>query len=338
MAASFKLRIGLIGCGAFGESHLATFAGIPFVEVTAVSDVNEERARKVAERYKIRGVVRDFRELCSLPDLDAVSVVTTEDQHVAPVLAALEHGKHVFVEKPLATRLDDAERMLAAARKAGLILMPGHILRFETKYATVKEQLASGRLGRIVSIYARRNRPKWQGAIYKRTPLVLETAIHDIDTMLWYTAKKVKAVRCYDVSVEPGKGVDLTCGLLKFEDGALGLLQTMWLLPDKTAFLDDCMQVVTTSGVANIDILHSGLTIWREEGAEIPDVSYEPRLHGAVFGALREELTYFALCALEGRQPTIVTAEDGVEAVRVVLALLESARSDREIYLESRSS
>src|SRR6202023_372625 len=105
---------------------------------------------------------------------DAVSVVTTEDQHLEPVLSALEHGKHVFVEKPLATRLADAEKMLEAARQTDLILMPGHILRFETKYATVKEKLQSGRLGRIVSIYAKRNRPKWQGSIYKRTPLVLE--------------------------------------------------------------------------------------------------------------------------------------------------------------------
>jgi predicted dehydrogenase len=111
------------------------------------------------------------------------------------------------------------------------------------------------------------------------------------------------------------------------------LIQTSWVIPDKTPFLDDFMQVITTSGVANIDVLHSGLSIWREDGVEIPDVGYEPRLRGSVYGALREELSYFALCALENRQPTIVTAEDGVEAVRVALAFEESARSDREIDL-----
>jgi predicted dehydrogenase len=333
MTFSPKLRIGVVGCGAFGESHLATFAGIPFAEVTAVTDLNRERARKLASRYQIPRVAKEFRELCSLPDLDAVSVVSTEDQHLEPVLAALAQGKHVFVEKPLATQLEDAEKMLATARKTGLILMPGHILRFETKYATVKEQLHSGRLGRILSISAKRNRPKWQGRIYKRTPLVLETAIHDLDIMLWYTGKKVTSVRCYDVSVEPGRGADLTCATLKFENGALGLLQTMWLLPDKTPFLDDSMQVVTTSGVANIDMLQSGLTIWHEDGVEIPDVSYEPRLHGTVYGALREELSYFALCALEGRQPALLTAQDGIEALRVALALVDSAQTDREVRL-----
>jgi predicted dehydrogenase len=332
-----KLRIGLVGSGRFGESHLATFAGIPFVEVTAITDVVVERARQMAEQYKVPRVTKDFRELCGLKDLDAVSVVTTEDQHVEPVLAALENGKHVFVEKPIATRLSDAEKMAAAARKAGLILMPGHILRFETKYATVKERLDVGRLGRIISIYTRRNRPKWQASIYKRTPLALETAIHDIDVMLWYTGKQVKSVRGYDIAVEPGKDTDLTWAVLRFEGGALGVLQTMWLLPDKTPFLDDFLQVVTTSGIANIDILNCGLTIWCDEGAEVPDVSYEPRLRGSTYGALREELTYFARCVLEGRKPTLVTPEDGVEALRVGLAVVESARTDREIDVASIS-
>src|ERR1700730_17999533 len=119
-----KLRIGVVGCGIFGESHLATFAGIPFAEVTAVTDVDQERAQKLASRYGIQRVSKDFRELCSLPDLDAVSVVTTEDQHLEPVLSALEHGKHVFVEKPLATRLADAGAKAETDRRNRLLLLP----------------------------------------------------------------------------------------------------------------------------------------------------------------------------------------------------------------------
>jgi UDP-N-acetylglucosamine 3-dehydrogenase len=330
-----KLRIGIVGCGAFAESHLTALAGIPFVQVTAVTDVVAERARKLAERYEVPRIAQDFRELCSLKEVDAVSVVTTEDQHLEPVLAALESGKHVFVEKPMATCLSDAEKMLAAARKTGLILMPGHILRFETRYATVKEQLDSGRLGRIISLYTRRNRPKWQGTIYKRTPLMLETAIHDIDAMLWYTGKKVKSVRSYDVAVEPEKGVDLTWAVLKFEGGALGVLEAMWLMPNKTPFLDDFLQVIGTSGVANIDVVNSGLTMWRDDGVEVPDVSYEPRLRGSAYGALREELSCFARSVLEGQAPSLLTAEDGVEALRVGLAVAESGRTNREVEVAS---
>ena len=322
-----------MGCGSFGESHLATFAGIPFAKVTAVTDVRPERARALAGRYGVPTVAEDFRQLAAMADVDAVSVVTSEDQHLEPVLSALDCGKHVFVEKPLATRLQDAEQMAATASQRGLILMPGHLLRFDPRYATVKHQLTAGKLGRVLSMYARRNRPKWQGRIYKRTPLVLETAIHDIDAMLWYAGAKVESVRAWETVAEPGTGADLFCGVLQFAGGAIGMFQTSWMLPDKTSLLDDCFQVVTTSGVANIDILHSGLTLWTEEGAEGPDVCYEPRLFGAAYGALREQLAYFSLCCLQQRQPDILTAADGIEAVRVALALVQSATENRDIRL-----
>ncbi len=328
-----QLRVGLIGCGSFGESHLATFDGIPYARVIAVTDLAPERARRAAERYGIPHVARDIEELVTMPDIQAVSVVTTEDQHLEPVLAALARGKHVFVEKPMATSVEHAQQMIDAASNSGLILMPGHLLRFESKYATVREQLIAGRLGRILSIYARRNRPKWQGRIYKRTPLVLETAIHDIDTMLWYVGTKVKSVWGWDVSAEMDSQADLFCGVLRFEGGVIGIIQTSWILPDKTPFLDDCMQVLTASGVANIDVLHSGLSLWTEDGVEGPDVSYEPRLFNSVYGALREELAYFALCCLERSQPTIVTATDGLEAIKVSLALVQAAAENREIHL-----
>jgi len=332
-----KLRVGVVGCGAFGESHLMAMAGIPFLEVTAVTDIVKERASKMAERYKVRHVAPDFRELCSRPDVDAVNVVTTEDQHLEPVLCALKNGKHVFVEKPMATRLADAEDMLAAAREAGLILMPGHILRFETKYVMVKEQIDSGRLGRVLSMYTRRNRPQWQGAIYNRTPIVMETAINDIDIMLWYTGKKVKSARAYEISRDGAGGADIVWGALRFEDNAIGVLETTWMLPDKTPHLDDFLQVITTSGVANLDIMHSGLLICHDDGTEFPDVSYEPRLRGSAYGALREELNYFGLCALEGRKPDLLGPADGVEATRVGLAVVESARTDREVEVSSVS-
>jgi predicted dehydrogenase len=113
---------------------------------------------------------------------------------------------------------------------------------------------------------------------------------------------------------------------------ALGFVQTMWLLPDKANVQDDGMQVVATSGVANITI-HSGLSLWREDGQEIPEVSYEPRLRNTVFGALREELSYFALCVIQGCKPTVVTPQEGVEAVRTAVALIESGKTSKDVII-----
>src|SRR5262249_13363850 len=148
-----------------------------------------------------------------------------EDRHLEAVLLALANGKHVFVEKPMATTVEDGQKMLDAARQAGLILMPGHVCRFEAKYATVKEQLVSGRLGKIVSVSARQNRAKGLAATYKRTHQALVCCIHDIDIMLWYTGKKVKRVRGYEVQVNEGNGPDLTWGVFEFAEGGLGFVQ-----------------------------------------------------------------------------------------------------------------
>lgn len=332
-----QLRIGLIGCGAFGESHLAAIRGIPYATVVAVTDRDQERAHSVAARFDVPRIANDFLELCALDEVEAVSVVTTEDQHLEPVLAAFANGKHVFVEKPMATTVADAQIMADTASEMGLILMPGHVCRFETKYATVKEQLAAGRLGQVVSMTARQNRPKSLASKYKRTHQALVCCVHEIDIMQWYAQSKVTRVRAYETRLNHTPGPDLTWGILEFDGGTLGFVQTMWLLPDKANVQDDGMQVVGTSGVANITI-HSGLSLWREDGQEIPEVSYEPRLRNTVFGALREELSYFALCVIQGCKPTVVTPQEGVEAVRTAVALIESGNTGKDVTIAERGS
>jgi UDP-N-acetylglucosamine 3-dehydrogenase len=327
-----QLRIGLVGCGLFGESHLAALRGIPYATVVALTDLDEERARSLAARFNVPRVAKDFRELCSLDEVEAVSVVTTEDQHLSPVLAAFANGKHVFVEKPRATTVEDAQGMVDASRETGLILMPGHVCRFETKYATVKEQLTAGRLGQVVSMTARQNRPKGLAPKYKRTHQALVCCIHEIDIMQWYAQAKVTRVRAYEARLDHVAGPDLTWGILEFAGGALGFVQTMWLLPDKANVQDDGMQVVGTSGVANITI-HSGLSLWLQDGQEVPEVSYEPRVRGTIFGALREELSYFVLCVIQKCEPTVVTPQEGVDAVRTAVALIESGRTGKDVTI-----
>ena len=113
------------------------------------------------------------------------------------------HARHslpegmFFVEKPLATNLVECDAMIAASRTAGCFLMIGHILRFETKYAMLKDEIASNRLGKAVSMHARRNRPKSLLVLYGRTHPALEIFIHDVDLMLCYVNAPVRQVRGY---------------------------------------------------------------------------------------------------------------------------------------------
>jgi UDP-N-acetylglucosamine 3-dehydrogenase len=330
-----RVRIGMAGCGLFGESHLQAFRAVPAAQIAAVYDVERERAERAAHEFSIPRVCGSLAELCGLAELDAIDVVTPEETHLEPVLAALEAGKHLFVEKPLATDLQQCERMIRAADEAGKILMVGQIVRFETKAAMLKDEVAAGRIGKVISMHARRNRLKALLPRYGRTHPVIENSIHDIDLMLWYTGDRVHRVRGYDRNANGSKHADTFWGILEFAGGALGVVETIWLLPKCAGvLLDDAFQLVGDAGIGNISFFPGGLTFWRESGFEIPDVSYDPRVRGAALGALRDELAYFCDCVREGRQPSIITAREAKNAVRVALALMESARGGRDVEIK----
>jgi predicted dehydrogenase len=104
-----KLRVGVIGVGAFGEMHVATYQSLPDIEVVAISDSRPERLEQVGEKYHVSGRHHDYRELCARRDIEMISVVTQESAHLAPLLAAVEERKHVVLEKPIATSVEDAE-------------------------------------------------------------------------------------------------------------------------------------------------------------------------------------------------------------------------------------
>ncbi len=334
-----KVEIGLVGCGLFGESHLQAFRAIGAASVTAVYDPDRVRAERIAQEFNIPNVCNSLEEICDHPQLNAIDVVTPEHMHSESVLRAIGKGKHVFVEKPLALDLHQCEEMIAAARSANRILMVGHLLRFETKYAIVKDEIVGGHLGKIVSMHARRNRPKSLLPRYGRTHPALENCIHDIDLMLWYTQSKVKRVRGYGRSATGGLNHDTFWGVVEFESGAIGVLETIWLIPPSAGvMLDDALEVIGDKGVANIRLIPGSLELWREAGPETPDVGYDPRVAGSARGALREELAYFCDCVGANRQPEALKAEDAMAAAEIALALVASAKSDKEVEIPIRTS
>jgi len=329
------VRIGMIGCGLFGESHLRAYQAIPGVQVTAVYDPVTERAKTLAETFRIPHICSTLEDLCQLNVVDAVDVVSPEELHLEPVLAAFHAGKEVFVEKPLATDLNHCSRMIRAAAEAGRILMVGHILRFETKCAILKQEVESGRMGKIVSMHARRNRPSALLSRYDRTHPVLENSIHDIDLMLWYVGERVRRVRGFGRRATGRKHHDAFWGVLEFEGGSLGIVETIWLLPQKAGvLLDDAFQLVGDRGVGNLSLYPGALSFWRDDGFEIPDSGYDPRIRGAAAGALRDELMCFCECVRNHRQPEVITPREAKNAVRVALALVESGNQQQDIKID----
>ncbi len=329
-----RARIGLIGCGLFGESHLQAYRAVRSAEIAAVFDTDAALARRRAAEFGIPRVCASLDEICTLPDLHAIDVVTPEDAHLEPVLKAFASGKHVFVEKPFALNLEHCDRMMAAATAAGRALMVGQILRFETKYAMLNDEVRSGRMGRIVSMYARRNRIKTLLPRYGRTHPAIENSIHDIDLMLWYTGARVERVRGYGRKAVASVHHDTFWGVLEFDSGAIGVVETIWLVPQPAGvMLDDAFELVGDAGVAHLRLEPGSLTYWRQTGSESPDVSYDPRVNRSARGALREELAYFCECVLDGRLPQVITPIEAKRAVRVAMALVESALSGRDVEI-----
>lgn len=330
------IRVGIIGAGDFGELHIATFKEFAGVEVTAVCDTDEERLREVSEKYKIPHRFTDYHELCAMDELDMVSVVTPEAKHLDPTLAALSSEKHVLLEKPIATSIEDANQIVDAAEASPAFLMVGQILRFENKYATVKKALDDNRLGKVLSIHARRHRPRQLYRLYgDRVHLMLENSIHDIDICLWYTEDRVRKVRGFTRNSQGLAYPDINWGFLEFENGAVACVETHWIIPDESGIMNnDAMQVVGTDGLADIDFVPSGLSFWTASGHEVVNTSYDAYLPSGIQGAIQQELGYFLNCVRRGEEPSIIQPRDAAEALRVTLALVESAEKDEAVSLD----
>jgi UDP-N-acetylglucosamine 3-dehydrogenase len=329
------LRVGVIGLGAFGESHLRAFRGIPGVDVTAVVSRRPERAQQIAADFSIEKWYADFQELCNDPEIDAVTICTEESGHVAPAVTALAAGKHVLVEKPLATTTADALAILTAAKASHGVLMPAHIVRFEARFAALKQAVAAGSLGRIAALHARRNRPRNTLATYGRCHPALVTAIHDLDIMLWLMDELPERVwATHRLEREPD-GVYGIWGRLAFPSGAIATIEATWMMPAETGLDNgDSFAVTGTRGTATIEMANSGFRILQPGKTLTPDVGYEPVIHGSIAGALQNELQHFVRLAQTPRMQPIVAPNDGVRAVITAEALIAAATNDKEIAID----
>lgn len=322
-----KMRHAVIGLGWFGEKHCEALAAIPNVELAALCTRTETRLQEVAAKFAVEKTYTDFHALLADPDIDSVSITTMWDQHTEPALAALKAGKHVFLEKPMASTAADCKAIVEAANAAGGNFMVGHVCRFNPRYAAAKAEIEAGKIGKIVSMYARRNLPRWvtEDILDKIGPIIGD-GVHDTDLMLWYSGAKITSAYAQTVNERGKKHPDLGWTMFKFDSGATGVLEDVWYLPNTTPFqIDERMEIIGTEGSIHIHDTYPNYSVCDDKGFRSPDTTYWPTIHGRLSGALREELAYFANCVIEGRKPTVITPEESMAAVVACLAAEQSA-------------
>ncbi len=325
------VRWGVIGVGRFGMIHARVLATLPGGELAALCTRDPQRLAEAAAELGVARTYTDYRELLADPRIDAVSITTHWQQHHEIALAALDSGKHVLLEKPMAASVDQCRELVRKSETAAGFFMVGHICRFDPRVSLAKQAIDAGRIGRIVSMHARRNLPRALGHLRldKISPLMGD-GVHDADLMMWFTSQTPTSVYGRNVRVDQFTYPDIGWAMLNFGDNAIGVIETVWRLPEKTpTVIDAKMEVIGTEGKLTIDCSNTGLTIVDQNGPKMVDTVYWPVQHGRHVGALAHELDYFAQCIRTASRPSVVTP---IEAARAVAAMqaaeLSSARGE----------
>lgn len=328
------IGFGVIGLGYWGQKHLQHLGALPYVEVRWVCDLDTSLAQATAQKAGAPHWATEWEEMMADPELDAVCVVTPEHAHLAPVKAALAAGKHVLVEKPIASTADEAEEMAAAAAEAKSFIMPGHTMRFDPRFAVLRERIKEGRFGRIVSVKAqrhiRRNLARARGGHH----MAYRLAIHDIDLALWLTGAPVTRVVGYQRAVQYPDTVDYTLAVLEHENGALTTIEASSLMPIENQLAIYDLTVIGDRELYNLPLLSGQPDLMSlQEGHITLDALLLPVAPGLVSGSLGAELCYFVNCLARNVPPNYVTLQDALEVLRIAWAIMQSCEQGKAIVL-----
>jgi len=330
-----KVKHGVIGLGWFGEWHCDALAGLPNVELYSLCTRTAKRLKALGKKFGVKHLYTDYHEMLADPELEAVSITTMWDQHLGPALAALKAGKHVFLEKPMASTVAECRKIVAAAHATDKHFMVGHICRFNPRYAQAKEDIVAGKVGKVLTIHARRNIAGSLGAsVLPKIGPIIGDGVHDMDLILWYTGAKVVSAYAQTIDVSHLKYPDIGWSMFQLDSGATAVLENCWRLPGQTPWsLDERMEIIGTEGSIHIHESSANYSIVDANRVENPDTTYWPVRHGARRGALREELDYFTSGILQGTPPTIITPEESLAAVEACLAAEKSAATGKIVKL-----
>lgn len=337
------LRIGLIGCGRIAERvHLDALARTPALRVTALADADADRLEAAARRAPGAARFATADALLAYGDVDAVVIATPPATHAALALAAIEAGRHVYVEKPLATRLADAHRVVDAGRATGVVGAVGFNYRFHPLVEATRARIAEvGPLVAVRTVFATATRPlpPWKRERATGGGVLLDLGSHHVDLVRYLTGEDIAEVWA-EVRDAPGaEGVTATVHA-RLTGGA-----PVQMLFSSCATDEDRVEVVGEGGRIHYDRLRSAApTVDAREHAYGRPAQARRTLR-ALGDGLRRTLAApgdpsferafaaFAAACAGARPPSLATLEDGLQSLAVVTAAEASAASGRTVVL-----
>lgn len=336
-----KTGFALIGAGTFGERHAQAYSRHHAVDFVAVCDANVERGSAIAKQYHASRFTADYRDLLADPHISAISVATPDHLHRDIAIACAESGKHLLVEKPLATTVEDAQAIADAAKRNGITLMVDFHNRINPPFVQARDAIRRGDIGTPAYIYARLSNTtfvatqmlKWAN----HSSALWFLASHMIDVVRWMLGDEV--VKVYAVGrsgILRSMGVDTSdfhVITLEFKGGTVAVFEHAWILPTTHPTVKDLkLEILGSTGAINIDGSHNRtLEIYTGQKASYPDL-LAPPTGSHMTGFVLDSIAYFIDAVTQG-VPVLATAEEGVAITRIICAILESVEKGHAITL-----
>jgi UDP-N-acetylglucosamine 3-dehydrogenase len=312
-----KLGVAVVGTGFWGKNHARVYKELAETELLAICDIDPERARNVAKQFGVKPYTNTSKMLQN-ENIEAVSVCTWSTSLAKEATKAVNAGKHVLVEKPMAADITQASKLLKAAEKKGVHLTVGFLMRFIPGLQHMKKAVQTKALGELVCATAKRV-SEWPERIGD-VGVIKDTAIHDIDVMLHLFDGDPIAVYAKTGSMRHKKFEDYAQIMLTFEKGKSAFIESNWLTPYKTRVL-----IATGSeAIMRLDYITQELTV--EDARQTVQPRYPMK------EPLKLELQHFANCVLKKEKP-LITGSDGLKALKIAEAALKSSATSRIVKL-----
>jgi UDP-N-acetylglucosamine 3-dehydrogenase len=313
-----KIGVAVIGTGQWGKNHARVYKELHSTELIAVCDVDADRAEVMAKQYGVKAY-SDSTKMLKDKSIEAVNICTWSTTLFKEAYKALNAGKNVLVEKPMATTPQQARKLVETAQENDLHLTVGFLMRFIPGLQQIRQFVENKKIGELVCATAKRV-SQWPERIGD-VGVVKDTAIHDIDVMHFISGEQPISVYAKMGSMRIKKFEDYAHIMLTYKDGKSAFIETNWLTPYKTRTL-----IATGSeAIMRLDYITQDLVVEQKTETIQPCNTFQE--------PLKAELQHFVDCIVEKKKP-VVTGEDGVQALEVANAALQSSIKNRAIQLK----
>ena len=321
------VRLGVLGAGIIAKSFMEAAPDVSDLEVATVCDIDENRARSLAEPQNIAWET-DYHAVLTDDSIQAVYIALPHHLHEEVAIAAAEAGVHILLEKPMANSLAEADRMLAAQKRAGIKLMIGFTHRFHSELESAKRLIDAGELGQLtLAIDVMTTGGVIPGWFWQKSEagggVLHVNGAHSFDRLRWLMGSEIVEVFAYTDTYDSRKTVeDSAVVALRFANGAMGMTVHNWVTDSPVPFKCD-LDIHGTEGALRIDT-------WNAlEFANADHTWVQRRERDDMF---QKEIGEFVGAILEDREPC-VTGEDGRRSLACVQAAYESARTGMPVRL-----